>query len=800
MTTELIIFAIIVFSVLCYLGRGFYAWVAAGVILIVACSFEQDVPMSVVGPFVAAVVVFGFRPLRRLLITQFAMKAISKTMPTISETEDTALKAGSVWWEGELFSGNPNWNKLLNTSIPGLSKAEQAFLDGPVEKFCKLLDDEQIAKDRDLSPEAWAHIKKEKFFGMIIPKKDGGLGFSAIGHSAVVTKVASRSVAAAVTVMVPNSLGPGELLMHYGTKEQKKYYLPRLAKGEEIPCFALTEPHAGSDAANGRSLGIVCKGEFEGKEVVGIKVSFNKRYITLAPIATVLGLAFRLQDPDKLLGDKVDIGITCALLPRETKGVEVGEQHDPMGVPFNNGPIRGKDVFIPIDYVIGGKDGLGQGWRMLMECLAIGRSVSLPSLSVGGAQIAARVTGAYGVVREQFGLPIGKFEGVRERMARIAASSYYMTATRDFTCGAVDLGEKPAVASAIAKAYLTENLRIAINDGMDIQAGASICRGDRNIYARTYTSVPIAITVEGANILTRSLIVFGQGAIRCHPFVLAETEAVANKDLKAFDKAFFGHINHLVRNITRAKFHTFTNGFFASTPVQGKVAKHYKQLTRLSASFAVIADVALATLGGALKRKESLSGRFADALGWMYMASSALKRFHDEGYKEEDYPLVDWTVTHALNEIEVALTYVLRNLPNRFAGVLVKLWTFPFGVRCHGPSDKQLDAAAETLTDMDIRESLSANIHIPGPKVPGLGNLEATLEKVVKAQPVRKKLNIARAKGEIAKGIVVDMAKEAKDKKLISAAEYKTIMAAEEARDDAIQVNYFKKAEYKKLR
>ena len=601
--------------------------------------------------------------------------------------------------------------------------------------------------------------------------------------------------------MVPNSLGPGELLYHYGTEKQKKHYLPRLAEGLEIPCFALTEPHAGSDAANGRSVGMVCKGMHQGEEVLGIKLEFNKRYITLAPIATVIGLAFRLYDPERILGDKEDIGITCALLPRDTAGMEIGERHDPMGVPFNNGPIRGKDVFIPMDYVIGGQECVGNGWRMLMESLAIGRSVSLPSLSVGGSQFATLSMSAYTSIREQFGLPIGKFEGVREPLARIFASSYWMSAARNITCGAIDSGEKPSVASAIVKAYLTEGMRDAINDAMDVQAGAAICRGPRNIFSRLYSSIPIGITVEGANILTRSLIVFGQGSLRCHPFLLTEVNAIGTNDLKTFDKAFFAHINHVVKNAVRALVHALSFSSFAAVPIKGKETKHYRRITRLSAAFAFAADMGLLSLGGELKRKEYLSGRFADALAWLYIASTTLKRSHDEGHKE-DWPLVDYSLSKAEYEVENALIGVMANLPNRLAAWMIRLIAFPLGRSYHQPTDKQLDKVVDAVMDSssDLRDRLTSDVFIPNPDAPGLGALNNTYKEFIKTSDLRKKLSTALREGKLAKDIPINMAKQAQQIGLISDEEYSALIAIEHARDDIIQVDYYDPEDYKHLR
>lgn len=637
---------------------------------------------------------------------------------------------------------------------------------------------------------------------MVISKEHGGLGFGAYAHAEVITKIATCSNTAAVMVMVPNSLGPGELLHHYGTKEQKDHYLPRLAVGKEIPCFGLTEPHAGSDAANGRSLGVVCEGKFKGKKVLGIKLTFNKRYITLAPIATVVGLAFNLQDPKGLLGGKEDVGITCALLPRDTEGLEIGERHDPMGIPFPNGPLRGKDVFIPMDYVIGGQEYAGHGWRMLMECLSVGRSISLPSLAVGGSQLSARVTSAYATIREQFGLSIGKFEGVREGMANIFATAYSSSAARDITSAAIDDGAKPAVASAILKRYLTENMRVAVNDAMDIQAGAAICRGERNIFSRAYDAIPIGITVEGANILTRSLIVFGQGAMRCHPFLLKEVNAIMDNDLRAFDKAFFGHINHVVKNTVRSFVRAITFGCLTCVPCKGKLTKHYRRLTRLSAAFAFAADIGLLTLGGALKRKEYLSGRYADALANLYLGSLTLKRHHDEGNKKEEVAIVDYALTEAAYNIEDALFGVIDNLPNRPAAWLIRLVAFPFGRQYKKPTDKQRDAIVNTVVNPDngVRARLTTDVFIPAKNRPGLGALEATYAHAINAMDARKKLDQARRKGLVAKDTLANMAKAAHKEDIITSEEYNFIKKADKAIDDIVQVDYFDPKEYAKRR
>ena len=742
---------------------------------------------------VLVVLLFAVRPIRRALVSGPLMRLVGHRLPRMGETERIALEAGTVWWDGALFSGRPNWRDLLDFEVRGLSEKEKAFLDGPVTKLCAMLDDWQILQDKDLPPEVWDFIKRERFFGMVIPEEHGGLGFSAAAHSAVIARLAGRSVTAAVTVMVPNSLGPGELLLAYGTEAQKEHYLPRLARGEEVPCFALTEPGAGSDAANGRSSGVVCQGLWEGRDVTGIRLAFKKRYITLAPVATVIGLAFRLYDPDGLLGGAEDLGITCALVPRDTPGVRVGRRHDPMGVPFQNGPVEGEDVFIPLDFIIGGPAQAGNGWRMLMETLAAGRGISLPSLSVGAAQLAARSMSAYALVREQFGLPIGRFEGVRERLARIAGLAYVMDAAKSLTVGAVDADERPSVVSAIVKAYLTEGMRHCLNDAMDIQAGAAICRGPRNMLARAYASIPVGITVEGANILTRSLIVFGQGALRCHPFLRAEMEAAAKGDVRGFDVAFFGHARHVIGNGVRSLLMALTGACFVPVPVSGPEARHYRTLTRLSTAFAIIADVGLASLGGALKRKEALSGRYADAFAWLYLASAALKRFHDDGRPERDRPFLDWSMARARHEIETALHGVLRNLPNRVLAGFACALTFPFGFRDRSPDDRQVEAVVAALlsSDGEAREALSAEVFVPAADQPGLGVLEAALLSIKAAAPARAKLEQAHRSGALPKVPPAELISLGLEKGLLVSDEAQALRAAEAARDAVIQVDSF---------
>jgi len=745
--------------------------------------------------------VFLVPAIRRPVLTRWLMPVLAGALPRMGETERIALEAGTVWWEAELFSGHPRWRKLLDFHPRKLTERERAFLDGPVNELCRMVNEWDVIQRGDLPGEAWEHLKKHRFFGMIIPEEYGGLGFSALAHSAVITRLSSRSVTAAVTAMVPNSLGPAELLLHYGTDQQKRHYLPRLATGEEIPCFALTEPSAGSDATAQQSTGIVCPGRYEGQEVLVMRLNWSKRYITLGPVSTVLGLAFRLLDPDKLLGGEEDLGITCALLPSHLPGIEIGDRHDPLGIPFQNGPTFGKDVFAPLEMIIGGRAMAGKGWRMLMDCLAAGRGISLPSLSVGATELALRTTTAYGLVREQFGLPIARFEGIEEPLARIAGHTYFMDAARRLTLGAIDAGEKPAVISAIVKRYLTEGMRSVVNDAMDIQAGAAISRGPRNILAAAYASVPVGITVEGANILTRSLIIYGQGAIRCHPYVQKEIRAIAERDLVAFDAALFGHIGHVIGNKLRAFTLALSDGALAGSPVSGPVGPLFGKLARYSAAYAYVSDAAMATLGGTLKRRETISGRPADVLAWMYIASASLKRFVDEGQPEKDRPLVEWSAAYAFHHIEVALRGVLDNLPNRFVAWALGVVVFPLGSRRRPPSDRLSAAVARlVVTDADARERLTSDVYHPRPDEPGLGKLEAACAKIVAAAPIERKIKDAIRAKKILDVDGCTLLEEARRAGVITEAEQRLACDAAAAREDIIQVDAFDAAAFLKLK
>jgi len=741
----------------------------------------------------AVLVVLLVPAVRRRTITPAIMRAMAGALPRMGDTERIALEAGTVWWDGELFSGRPDWKKLLEFQRKPLSARERAFLDGPVEELCGMVEEWRVERDGDLPPEAWRFIKENRFFGMIIPEEYGGLGFSALANSAVVTKLSSRSVAAAVTVMVPNSLGPAELLLHYGTEEQKRHFLPRLAVAEDIPCFALTGPEAGSDAASTKSRGVVCRGVHQGREVLGMRLNWRKRYITLSPVTTLIGLAFRLYDPERLLGEREDLGITLALIPRDTPGIEIGKRHDPLGVPFLNGPTYGRDVFVPLDAIIGGKARVGQGWQMLMANLAAGRGISLPGLATGASQLCSRVAGAYATVREQFDLPIGRFEGIEEQLAKIGGMTYVMSGARVLTAGAVDAGEKPAVVSAIMKAYLTEGMRTVVNAAMDIQAGAGISKGPRNVLAHAYSAVPIGITVEGANILTRTLIIFGQGAIRCHPYVRSEIAAVAAGDLVKFDRAFFAHLGFILSNALRTLGHALTGSRFARpSGVEGPAAQYLARFTSLSAAFALVSDAAMATLGGQLKRREKLSGRLADALAWLYLGSATVKKFWDDGKPEGDLPFLRWGCEKAIFEVETALAGVLANLPNRPAAALLGAAVFPLGMRSGPPSDALGGKVARALLDdREERLRLTRDIYVPPPDDPGLGRLELALDKVMAAAPASQAVKAAVRARQLEREPEGTLLERAVKAGVIDEASLKRIRESEKARDDAIQVDEF---------
>jgi acyl-CoA dehydrogenase len=735
--------------------------------------------------------------LRRDLLTRRMIDGYRRMLPRMSKTEQDALEAGNVWWDGELFTGMPDWRKLQRLPPPKLTDEEQAFLDGPCEDLCRMLDDWEITHELlDMPPNVWRYLKDQKFFAMIIPKEYGGLGFSPLANSMVLTKVASRSATAASTIGVPNSLGPAELLLHYGTEEQKQRWLPGLASGEEVPCFALTSPRVGSDATALIDRGVVAKGMWEGSEIVGIRLDWEKRYITLAPIATVLGLAFKLYDPDHLMGEVDEYGITAALIPTNLPGIEIGRRHFPINIPFQNGPTRGKDVFVPLDAIIGGPKMAGQGWRMLVQLLAVGRSIVLPSNAVGAAMAAVYASGAYARLRRQFGLPIGKFHGVGEALARMAGNLYTMTAASRVTCTALVNGEKPAVPSAILKYHNTELGRQIANDGMDVHGGKAIMLGPKNYMARGYESVPIAITVEGANILTRNLIIFGQGAIRCHPFVRAEMDAAKDEDrergLVAFDRLLFKHLGYTLSNAARSWVQALTLARFTDVPSYGSTRRYYQHINRYSASFALITDAAMLTLGGELKRRELISARLGDVLSYLYLASMVLKHYRDQDEPPEDLPLVEWACRTLLYKTQEQLHGLMRNFPARWMAVLLRLAIFPRGRTYSAPSDELGQQIVELIINPTAtRERLTAGAYKTLEPGNPLGLLQEALELAEQVKPFERRVFDAHRAGEIKADDTPGQIDEAEAKGIITAAEAESIRAFDRKMLDVTGVDDF---------
>ncbi|WP_456417797.1 acyl-CoA dehydrogenase [Thiolapillus sp.] len=795
---------IIIFAIAWYLAyreAGANAWIALVAGSMAAITFGASLPWHLSIPLwlaaAALVLLLGVPKIRQQLLAKKLLALFHKAVPAMSDTEREALEAGSIWWDAELFSGRPNWDKLLNTPRPQLSEQEQAFLDGPVETLCTMLDDWKIThEDQDLPPEVWNFIREKRFFGLVIPEEYGGLEFSAQAHSAVVMKISSRSIVAAVTVMVPNSLGPGKLLLHYGTQAQRDYYLPRLARGEEIPCFALTGPDAGSDAGALPDTGIVTHGEWEGKTVLGVRLNWEKRYITLGPVATIIGLAFHMYDPEHLLGDKENLGITLALIPGDTPGVTIGARHIPLDIPFQNGPNWGKDVFIPMSQLIGEQEFIGKGWRMLMESLAEGRSISLPALAVGAAKVSSRYTGAYAAIRQQFNMPIGRFEGVEEALARIAGLTYQMDATRKLTLCALDTGEMPSVVSAIVKYHLTERYRQAINDAMDIQAGSGISLGPANLIGRAYQALPIAVTVEGANILTRNMIIFGQGAMRCHPWIIREFSAARNQDSTQavidFDHAIFGHIGFFLGNAARSLFLGITRGRLSRSPVTGPARRYYQRLNWMSSAFALAADITMMTLGAALKRKERLSARLGDVLSEMYLTSAVLKQFEDDGCREEDLPLLHWACAHSFHRMQESLRLLARNLPFRPAGWALRLLLFPSGLPYAPPDDRISHKVAQLLLHpCGSRDRLTQGIFLTDDERFRQGVIEQAFFQAAVTAPIEKTLRNAHHAGLITAEGRIEQAREALEKGLISEEELDDIKKMHLLRRQVITVDSF---------
>jgi acyl-CoA dehydrogenase len=786
---------LVVLFALGFAGAPLWVWALAGLVALVGFG----APLWLTAAFVVLAAVFLVPPARRALSlgVMKAMKAMH-FLPVISQTEQEAIDAGTVWVEGELFSGKPDLRRLIAQDYPDLTPDEQAFLDGPVEELCRMTDDWEVWQNRDLPPQVWQKLKDDRFFGLVIAKEYGGHGFSPSANSAVVAKAASASSTLGITVMVPNSLGPAELLTHFGTQAQKDHYLPRLARGEEIPSFALPEPGAGSDAGAISASGVVFRDD-DGD--LHLRLNWNKRYITLAAISTVLGLAFKLRDPENLLGRGTDLGITCALIPTSAPGVVLGKRHDPLGVPFWNCPTEGHDVVVRLeDAVIGGAAGVGRGWRMLMQSLAAGRGISLPASATAGVKQAGRVAGAHALIRKQFGLSIGKFEGIEEPLARIGGWAYLMEAARRYTNGGLDQGAAPAVVTAMMKYSTTELFRKAVNDAMDILGGNAISRGPRNPIASAYTGLPVSITVEGANILTRTLMVFGQGAIRCHPYALKEMQALAAWDVRAFDAAFWPHIGHVVRNAFRAVGLSLSRGRLASAPVPGVAARYWRSLAWASATFAFLADLAMGTLGGDLKRKEKLTGRFADIFTWMYLGTATLRRFEAEGRRAEDEPFLHWAMQHAFANIQEAFDGLFANLQ-----VPGATWLF------RGPvaAWSRLNRLASPPADA-VGHRVAAAMQVPGAQrdrvfggvfttmdpTHALGRFEHTMVLAYEAEAVVAKIKDAIRRGDLPKAHPAALVTAAVEKKLLTPDEAALLARAEAARNDAIQVDSFTTEEY----
>ncbi|WP_088889684.1 acyl-CoA dehydrogenase [Leptolyngbya ohadii] len=793
-----IIVSVLLLFILGYWGASLWLW--SLYFSVVLFAFTPPIWLWIIWGTIAAIL--NVPLLRRTLISAPILRGVRSLhlLPQISETERAAIDAGTVWIEGEFFSGRPNFRRIREQPYPDASPTLQAFLDGPVEKVCRMATDWEIHRRKDLSPEVWRYLKEEGFLGMLIPEKYGGLGFSNLDYSTIMVKLASRSFIYTATVGVTNSLGPAKLLLNYGTAEQKDYYLPRLARGEEIPCFALTEPAAGSDAASITAQGTVFRGE-DGE--CYLRLNFRKRYITLGAIATLIGLAFKLYDPENLLGKGTDVGITCALVPANTPGVILGKRHDPMGVPFYNSPIEGQDVVISVDQIIGGVEQAGQGWKMLMQSLAAGRGISFPASCTGIAKYVTRITSAHALVRQQFGLSIGRFEGIEEPLARIAGITYLLEAARVYTCAAIDQGEKPSVVSAIAKYQFTELVRKLVNDGMDILGGAGICRGPRNLLANVYTAMPIPITVEGSNILTRTLMIFGQGVIRCHPYLYAEVQAVQENDPVTFDRLLWQHLGFACRNIFRTLFLSLSRGAIARSPISGSTARYYRKLTWASAQFALLTDLALLCYGGSLKRHEKITGRFADIASWLYLSAATLRRFEAEGHSE-DLPLVDWSLQYSLTHIQQAIEGIWSNLPIPAPVRTLILMSCRLNSLGQLPPDHLGSQIAQQIQRPGLaRDRLTAGIYLPIHSDEALGRLDQAFVLCTQAESATKTLKTAIRKGELSirstelsSDTVLNAAVDAE---LISTVDAQFIRVAETARQAAIQVDTFTLAEYQLL-
>ncbi len=775
-------------------GARFVTWSAVLILVIWGWFSPSPLFWTIYLPLNALLL---YPPLRRKLVTAHIVALMQKKrfMPKISETEKIALRAGTLWVDGQFFSGKPDFDAIFTNPYPSLNEEEKAFLDNEVNTLCSMTNDHQVFQKRDLPPEVWAYMKKHRFFGMIIPKEYGGLGFTALGHSAVVQKLASRSQVLAITAMVPNSIGPAELILQHGTQHQKEHYLPRLADGREIPCFALTEPLVGSDATSIRSEGVLFKDE---SGDLKIRLNFEKRYITLGAVATLIGLAFVLKDPDELLGRGEELGITFALVPNTLKGIDQGYRHDPLGVPFINSSLYGKDVILEIDMVVGGEAGIGEGWKMLMESLSVGRGISLPSTSSGGMKLTAHIVGAYTAVREQFGVPVSQFEGIQHELGRIAATTYMMDAARIFTIGAIDAGERPAVINAVMKYHATERFRDVINTGMDLIGGAGIILGERNLLGNPYMGAPIGITVEGANIMTRTLIQFGQGVIRCHPYAFEEIEALEADDLEKFDRLFFSHIGFALRNLVRMLLLSLTRGYLHFTKRDRFMARYERKLVWSSATFAFMTDVVMGLYGGGFKKKEMLSARFGDVLSWMYLLSAALRRFEAEGMREGDKDYIEFIASHALKEIQTAYDGIFANIGSGFVNVVFRFlfgYTYRLNAFSCMPADSLYRALADKLSaDIESRNVLTEGIYRPEDEKEALGALDACFAKVLEAKAVRTKIRDALSSKELQKS--AELYEDALAGNVITEQEYDLLKKAEAMSEAVVQVDTYKTDDY----
>ena len=807
MTFALIAIGLIVFAVLAMRESPLWQWGVAMLGLALLSRIVIDgsgisIATGLGGLFVAALpgliaLLLSVPAIRKPILTKPIYGAVKSILPRVSKTEQEALDAGTIGWDAELFSGRPDWSKLTDIRPLTLSAEEQAFLDGPTADVCRMIDDWDTRNNRaDLSPELWQLLKDKGFLGMLIHKQHGGLGFGAQAQSMIVSKIASRSVAAGITVMVPNSLGPGELLEKYGTDAQKEKYLRRLATGQEVPCFALTGVHSGSDAGGMRDIGVVTKGVFEGQETLGVRLSWDKRYITLAPIATLVGLAFILKDPDNLLGRGENIGITLALVPHDHPGVEIGRRHFPARQAFMNGPTRGKDVFIPLDFLIGGVARAGQGWRMLMECLSTGRAISLPAIGSVSIKQTLRLTSAYARVRRQFGIPVGIMEGVAEPLGEMVKRAYTYEAARRLTASMVDEGQRPAVISALLKYRTTEAMRQSIDDAFDIHGGRAIQDGPSNYLFGSYMATPVAITVEGANILTRTLMTFAQGVLRAHPFLYKEIEAVQNTDrregLDQFDLAFGGHTKFMLRNIAASFLHGVSNGAFASSPGHSEMAQWYRQLHRYSQAFALVADWTTVILGGALKRKQKISGRLADILGDLYLMSATLKRFEEEGRVPEDRELVDAIMADQIASMEATFGEIFANFPNGFVANAMQFLCFPLGRHARPASDRvNYRFVRAVLRPGAFRDRLTTGVFVTMDPNDVTGVLEDAFIKVTEAEDIEARFIKAARKGVIERRLDRDAITDAVAAGVLNDNEAGIMRAADEATDRVVKVDDF---------